>query len=213
MDIDLDIDINEVTFAEPKRVHEVQLRYAGQNTPTRTDYNHTVLRFAPRYGGEPVVADASFAQYSFVNGVDTFGEYLATKVHSKTHRVDFFGESVENNQLSKADVWEQSKTASIIRTTNNVVARELGNVGGIEALLSMCNSCFQVTETRIVDAVKVEMEVLRRRLEHVQFGPDVTYLKDLDELVQDCDGVGHQVCMLSYESSIEPLRYFHFPGS
>ena len=209
MCIDLNIDIKEVTLTKPKRVHEVELQYVGQDTRTRTDYDHTILLLDPRNGEEAIVADASYAQYSFDNGIDTVSGYLATKVHTTSANwSQRFGECTENNPLVEADVWEQSKTAIITRTTDNLVVRELAVVGGMEAFLDMCEECFQGAEDKILAAVRREMEELRRRLERIQFGPDTTYLKDLEDLVKECDGAGHQTCMLSYARSVWPFNSF-----
>lgn len=204
----LNVDLVEKTITEPKRVHEIELRFTHNLRPACTDYFHTVLLLKPRTGEEVIVADASYAQYSFDNGIDTWMEYLATKVCGDSRFEDKpFPNCSQSLALSEEDVWEQSKTKSIIRTTNNVVVRELQLVGGFEALLNMSEEHFQEARDRIFAAMKTELAQLRRCLERIKYGPDASYLQDLDDLVTDCDGPGHQTCMLSYERSTSPLRF------
>lgn len=85
-----------MSILKPKCVHKVELRYLPRNKIERTGYWHTVLIFTPRSGEEPIVAAASYAQYSFDNGIDTFAQYLAGKVHrDSVVFADNFGEEFE----------------------------------------------------------------------------------------------------------------------
>lgn len=69
--VDLDIEIQEITLDEPKRVHEVVMYLMSGDKHLETNYQHTILLLTPRSGGQPIVADASYAQYSFAGGIDT----------------------------------------------------------------------------------------------------------------------------------------------
>ena len=197
-------DIKEITFCYPKPAHEVELWLCGNGSEQQimTEFLHTVLKFVPDDEDvDAIVADATYAQYSFDTGIDTYGIYCATKVelfNEESLREDVFGRSFAARPASKGVVWEECRADAIIRTTNNVMHRELGTLGGIEALLDTGAEEFQGARDAVVATVKREMKMLRLRLESIYYGDSERCRKQLADLVEDCDRAGHQSCMESY---------------
>ncbi|KAF9694264.1 hypothetical protein EKO04_008028 [Ascochyta lentis] len=207
----LDFDIEEVTFEYPKPTHEVELWLCGSGCNERqivTKYPHTILKLIPNNKNEEaVVADATYAQYSFDDGIDTYNAYCATKVYradGDSMREELFGRCFEDYAAFKGYAWEQSCSDAAVCTTNNVMFRELSAAGGVKAVLSMGAEEYQRTEDSILAALKQEMEELRLRLEWIYFGDADWFLMQLANVVMDADGAGHQACMQSYRRRNRP---------
>lgn len=212
MGSDLDFDLKQMSSLRPKPVHKVQLRhlrYTGQITPTTTDYYHTFLLLVPKNAAakspaDVIVADATYAQYSFARGIDTLEEYYATKVHDREScALEPFG--VRINSLGNNSI-QRNNMKAVIRTTNNFIVQELMAIGGIDVLLEMSTEDFQVTQDRIFDTLKVYLGALRDQLNAIRYNPDETSLARLDALVKDCDGDGHQACRESYQRAINVAK-------
>ncbi|KAJ4339731.1 hypothetical protein N0V95_007697 [Ascochyta clinopodiicola] len=201
----LDFDIKEVTFQDPKPAHRVQLWRCGNGhneERLKTEYPHTVIKFVPNEGKEAIVADATYAQYSFDDGIGTYKTYCATRVHCADEgrmQEDDLGRSFEDFAAFEGHSWEQSCSDAIICTTNNVMVRELDAVGGINAILKMGAEEFQQVEDGVLAALKRETDMLRDRLEWIYFGDSDWFLMQLADVVKDADGAGHQACMQSYQ--------------
>lgn len=267
--VGLDVDIKEVTFLRPKRVHGVALTLINDGLQD-TDYPHTVLEILP-YGRhfEAIIADATYAQYSYDHGIEAFFMYRDTRTqpfieHEEAvedtdedeheaeevedgykeagedeydgydsydefeewvpgadeeveeevekaveddtidpdkdgHIVMPLGRSLDNLGAFRGLAWDEDKAAAIQRTTNNVMVRELRALGGLEVLLDASAEDFQEARDSIFAAVKVAMDELRIQLEWIYFGESDAYLVQLADLVEDCDGVGHQACMQSFQ--------------
>ena len=271
----LDVDIKEVTFLRPKRVHGVALTLIN-NGLQDTDYPHTVLEILPydRHF-EAIIADATYAQYSYDRGIEAFFMYRDTRTQPFIEHTDAvndtseeehqaeevqdgyngadedeyetedeydgydsydefeewvpgaeeeveeavekaveddtvnpdkdgyivmpLGRSLENTGLFRGWAWDEDKAAAIQRTTNNVMVRELRALGGLEVLLYASAEDFQQARDSIFAAVKVAMDELRIQLEWIYFGESDAFLVQLADLVEDCDGVGHQACMQSFQ--------------
>jgi hypothetical protein len=204
--LDLDFTIQEIKFFDPKPIHKVELWYIGEDESTFTDYAHTVLKFIPMNGEEAIVADATYAQYSFDNGIDTYSSYCASKTyynHAGGIREDLFGRSFEDRDAYEGHYWEESYGEAAARTTNNVMVKELDAVGGIKALLNMDAEAFRRSRDIIFVAMKREMGVLRRRIEDIFYGNSKLILIQLADGVEDCYGPGHRACMQSWQRRSE----------
>lgn len=197
--VGLNINIEEISIAKPKRVHNVELRYVQDDRLYKTTYWHTIIRLTPRSGVEPIVADASYAQYSFDNGIDTFADYMASRVqrHSAYTVAEFREEYREYEERDELPECDMSKRVTISRSANKVMVRELSATGGIKALLDLSPDDFVAARDRIAGMMRREMEALRLRLERILYDadPDARYLEALEKLRDDCDGPGHQSCM------------------
>lgn len=188
------------------RVHDVELQLIDEDEPENTNCAHVVLVLKPRNGGEPIVADATYAQYSFKRGIDTLAEYLATKVYAPLGYEEPLGDYLSwdaRTHLScdaqtEESTWDQGNTAAIARTTDNVMVGELELVGGFKGLLDMSVEVFQEARVKICVAVKTEMKELRRRLETIRYGKESRLKQDLNDLVKSCHGAGHRECLWSY---------------
>lgn len=195
-------------FACPKPVHRVELQYCNEDELARTDFSHTVLVFVPENDEVPIVADATYAQYSFDNGIDTIIEYCATKVRrcdKEMARIAPFGWNFEDYVAYKGEVWEEGLAAAIICTTGNVMARELEAVGGIRTLLCASAEAFQEARDGIIAVMKGEMEALRHQLECITYDRREGFRRRMKDLVENCNGAGHRACMQSYQLSFRPL--------
>ncbi|KAF1348392.1 hypothetical protein EJ07DRAFT_184940 [Lizonia empirigonia] len=146
----LNFDIKEITFNNPKPARKVEmwLCTAGEDEQQIiTDYGHTVLKFIPESKDEDaIVADATYAQYSFDHGIDTYDTYCATKVgnsNAQSIQEDILGCCFLDYETHDGNVLEQGRALAVIRTTDNFMHRELGAVGGVQALLEMSEEGFQ----------------------------------------------------------------------
>ncbi|KAJ8114462.1 hypothetical protein OPT61_g3659 [Boeremia exigua] len=199
----LGVELMEKDFKCPKRVHEVDMRYEANGEEIRTDYDHSVLLLISEEEKVVIVADASYAQYSFADGVSTIQEYVDTKVHSRESVDLVFGERAQI--LYTTEAWYRIMVTAVFRITNEVVLEELRHDGGLEAVLDMSKNHFHEALVRIVVAVKGEMEKLRPRLEKMKKSVTIDgYLqspegsKELQDLLDDTGGAGHRECMESY---------------
>jgi hypothetical protein len=198
--VDLKFEIKEVTFRDPKPVRPVELWVVGDNGPTRTDYAHTVLKFTPEDGGEEIVADATYAQYSFDGGIDTYSAYRASKICANdSYRIRElpFGRAFKDFAEYKGHNWEKDLARAVICTTNNVMVRELNAVGGIQALLDLTAENFRKVRDTILAVVKQEMEALRCRFEEIFYARSDVALMEFADFAADCDGPSHRACMQS----------------
>lgn len=207
----MDIEIQELTLTKPKRVQEIEFWYVPGPKYCPTDWDHTVLVFTPRFAEEQTVADASYAQYLFDHGIDTLNEYVERKVQDESDfSVEMIGEQFEKNEDDIAlRAWGRKKTEAIVRTTNNVMVRELCAAGGIEALLDLSSDAFEAAQNKILGAMRKKMKALRLLLEQVAFGGYELDVEGLEHIVQDCDGAGHRSCKrsLERERSVWPFGF------
>lgn len=202
----MDFDIKEITFNNPKPARKVEmwLCTAGEDEQQIiTDYGHTVLKFIPESKDEDaIVADATYAQYSFDHGIDTYDTYCATKVdNSNAQRIleDALGCCFRDYEIHDENVWQNGRALAVSRTTDNVMYRELDAVGGVQALLEMSEDGFQRATDGILAAVRCELDALRLSVEDIFYrDADQSYMR-LESLVEDCAGVGHRAFMRSFE--------------
>lgn len=208
MEVDLDIDVKEASLSKPKRVRNVELTFLPEQQVRETDFAHTILLLTPRYGGTTIVADATYAQYSFVHNIDTLDEYLEEKVceDNDCDEVDFGYEFNLNMQNDELDPFISAKMICTIRIADGTMVSELEDVGGIGALLDLSCESFETAQNKIFAAMKVEMDKLRLQLEEIGFGTDQVYLEALQKLKEKCGNDGHQSCMQSLELERERRR-------
>ena len=99
--VGLDVDIKEVTFLRPKRVHGVALTLIN-NGLQDTDYPHTVLEILPydRHF-EAIIADATYAQYSYDHGIEAFFMYRDTRTQPFIEHTDAVNDTSEEEHQAE----------------------------------------------------------------------------------------------------------------
>lgn len=193
-------DFMEMRSERPKRVHKVELKFTNDPKPSETGYHHTFLLLVPNGNADTdattIVADASYAQYSFDRGIDTLQEYWNTKVEDKESCTWIpFGDL---DRLPNRGAEEKIYMKATTRTTNKVIVEELESIGGIEALLNMNTEDFEKTRDKIVETLKVQLIELRDRLDSLCYSTTQT---DLDAFVEECNSQAHEDCLASHRKS------------
>jgi hypothetical protein len=195
-----DIYIKAMSFTEPKPRHKFRCYYidAGRSVKSQ-NYKHTVITLSPASGNGEVVLDASHAQYSFEQGIESRREYETTKLEEKSRTIpENLGMLVERKKTPR----RRAREVIITQTANNILFEEVEQLGGPEKFLGLARKEFEQARERIFAEVKRALEALRLQLEAIYYSP-VLNEADLESLQQQCDGHGNKECQASYDRKVD----------
>jgi hypothetical protein len=199
-----DIYIEAMSFTQPKPHHKFRCHYIdADKSVTSEEYKHTVITLSPASDDGEVVSDASHAQYSFEQGIESLREYEKTKLWEESRTIpENLGKSVERMRNLKKTPGRRAREAIITPTVNNVVVEEVEQLGGPEKFLGLATKESEQARDRIFAKVKGALEALRLQLEDIYYSP-VLNEAELENLKKQCDGQGNRECQASYGRSVE----------
>ena len=191
-----DFYIKEASFSNVNPRHKYVCHYVNSGNSQYSDrFDHTVITIASTDYEDELVADPSYAQYSFNQRVEDIEEYMRTRLHEALSPIyKKLGLSVKTLRTKE---FFPRQYAIVSQLVNKIIFEEVERLGGADIFLGLGPREFQDARDRIFARVKAELESLRTQLDALIY--PVVNKAGLKILEEQCESQGNKECHASYE--------------
>jgi hypothetical protein len=145
-----------------------------------------------------LIGDPTYEQFGYDVGVDDFDSYeerISDRYDQAISQEPMGSQYKRHLERMEEDDAESLIVEAACRTAQNTVYGEWKDLGvDLRALLTMDDDEFSAVQDRVLNALQVEMQKLRKTLDQRWLYPLEDHLDHIIRVVEDCDGEGHGLC-------------------